>query len=151
MATSSSRTSQILKEISATAANIHNESQKSKESKKKTEPASISDSKNPEISKSLKRSYTEFMTHSNFAKMSFENYQERWPKYLGSLLVKEDFSWTKEDKLKQLKINSKVEFNYGFPRGHIYKATKKDNRQGYTWKFSLLGGTSIEIKVDDEV
>jgi len=72
----------------------------------------------------LKRSYTDFMGDYGFLVPNFNQFKESWPKYLGTLQIKEKFTNLKENELAKIQIGTTVEFIFPELGGHIYKPNK---------------------------
>ena len=72
----------------------------------------------------LRRSYTDFMADNNFVVSNFNQFKESWPKYVGSLIIKEKFSQNSQHELSKICIGTPIQIEYSDVSGRFYKPHK---------------------------
>ena len=92
--------------------------------------------------KKLKRSYTDFMGDYGFSVPNFNQFKESWPKYLGTLHIKEKFTNLKDSELAKIPIGTEVEFIFPEIGGRIYKPNKFVDVPS-KWTFRINAGIHI--------
>ena len=96
--------------------------------------------------KRLKRAYTEIMRANSFTVTHFDHFKESWPKYLGTLTIKEKINRYSE--LQDIPPGSPVEFHVNRPlNGRIYKPKHFENDPTkWTYRINQNVNVSLQFK-----
>lgn len=76
------------------------------------------------------------MSKYSFVAPSYSFFKESWPKYLGTLLIRETCQNNNKKELKNIQIGSSIEFNSAKLTGRMYKP-KKFFDEPHKWTFSV--------------
>lgn len=94
--------------------------------------------------KRLKRAYTEIMRANSFTVTHFDHFKESWPKYLGTLTIKEKINHHGE--LQNIPPGSPVEFHVHRPLdGRIYKPKHFEN-DPTKWNYRINPNVNVSLR-----